>query len=186
MAKKISSKDIFSETDIFKAIRDSATETIRKMEQLQKEVQETATALQKSIGGAKFDSNKAINNVVKATKEANKLAKESIQIDKQKSQAEQQRIKAMQEIQKLEQQEIKTESASIRLKQQKAREQERINKQNARATKQAQDEANAYKKLEKNTRALKNESKRLGAELLLLEQSGKKNTKDRDWETYGS
>ena len=45
MAKKISSRDIFQEVDIFKGIRDSATETIKKMELLQKEVQETATAL---------------------------------------------------------------------------------------------------------------------------------------------
>lgn len=177
MAKKISSRDIFQEVDIFKGIRDSATDTIKKMELLQKEVQETATALKKSIGGAKFDSSKAINNVVKATSQANKLAKESVQIDKAKSQATITRTKALKELETLEQAKNRTEQSSIRLQEQKAKQNERIIKQQEKKKKQAKDEASAYKKLEKNTRALKNQSKELGAQLLILEQSGKKNTK---------
>lgn len=46
-----------------------------------------------------------------------------------------------------------------------------------RERKIAQDLANAYKQLEKNTRDLKNASKTLGAELLDLERNGQKNTK---------
>ncbi len=176
MAKKISSRDIFAEVDIFKGIRDSADDTIKKMELLQIEVQETATALKKSIGGAKFDSSKAIKNVVKATSDANKLAKESVQIDKAKSQATITRTKALAELEKLEQQKTKTESTQIRLAEQKAKQNERLNKQAERSKKLAKDEASAYKKLEKNTRDLKNQSKELGAQLLVLEQSGKKNT----------
>ena len=176
MAKKISTRDIFAEVDIFKGIRDSATDTIKKMELLQKEVQETATALKKSIGGAKFDSSKAIKNVVKATSDANKLAKESVQIDKAKTQATITRTKALSELEKLEQQKAKTESTQIRLSEQKAKQNERLNKQSERATKLAKNEASAYKKLEKNTRELKNQSKELGAQLLQLEQKGKKNT----------
>jgi len=87
MAKKISSRDIFSQEDIFKGIRDSAKQTIKMMNDLQKEVTETANALKKSIGGAKFDSAKAIKNVVDVTQKANKLKKESIQIDKLKKDA---------------------------------------------------------------------------------------------------
>ncbi len=177
MAKKISSKDIFTEIDIFKGIRDSAEKTITKMNELQAEVQETATALKKSIGGAKFDSSKAINNVVKATTKANKLAKESIQIDKAKSQATITRTKAMRELETLEQAKNRTEQSNIRLQEQRAKQNERILKQQEKQKKLARDEASAYKKLVKATRDLKNQSKDLGAQLLLLEQSGKKNTK---------
>ena len=177
MAKRISSSDIFSEEDIFRGIRDSAEETIKMMELLRAEVEGTAQDLKKSIGGAKFDSVKSIENVVKVQEKANKLTKEAVQIDKAKSQADQQRIKAITELEKLEQQKINTESKSIRLARQKAQEQERINKQRQKAIKQTKDEGNAYKQLEVNTRALKNQSKTLGAEMLHLAQTGQKNTK---------
>lgn len=177
MAKKISSRDIFSQEDIFKGIRDSAKQTITMMNNLQKEVMETADALKKSIGGAKFDSAKAIKNVVDVTQKANKLKKESIQIDKLKKDAMIKEAKAIQELEKIEQQKLKTQSQQMRNDKQQRQEKERLQKINQKAVKTAQDEANAYKKLEKNTRDLKNQSKRLGAEMLLLEQSGKKNTK---------
>ena len=177
MAKKISSKDLFTEIDIFKGIRDSAEQTIKKMNQLQAEVQETASALKKSIGGAKFDSSKAINNVVKATTKANKLAKESIAIDKAKSQATITRTKALKELENLEQAKNRTEQSNIRLQEQRAKQNDRILKQQAKQKKLAKDEASAYKKLVKATRDLKNQSKDLGAQMLLLEASGKKNTK---------
>ena len=177
MAKKISSRDIFSQEDIFKGIRDSAKQTITMMNNLQKEVMETADALKKSIGGAKFDSAKAIKNVVDVTQKANKLKKESIQIDKLKKDAMIKEAKAIQELEKIEQQKLKTQSQQMRNDKQQRQEKERLQKINQKAVKTANDEANAYKKLEKNTRDLKNQSKRLGAEMLLLEQSGKKNTK---------
>ena len=177
MAKKISSRDIFDQEDIFKGIRDSAKQTITMMNNLQKEVMETADALKKSIGGAKFDSAKAIKNVVDVTSKANKLKKESIQIDKLKKDAMIKEAKALQELEKIEQQKLKTQSQQMRNDKQQRQEKERLQKINQKAVKTANDEANAYKKLAKNTRDLKNESKRLGAEMLLLEQSGKKNTK---------
>ena len=177
MAKKISSRDIFDQEDIFKGIRDSATKTITIMNDLQKEVMETAEALKKSIGGAKFDSAKAIKNVVDVTSKANKLKKESIQIDKLKKDAMIQESKALQELEKIEQQKLKTQSQQMRNDKQQTQEKERLLKTNQKAVKVAKDEASAYKKLEKNTRDLKNQSKELGAQMLSLEQSGKKNTK---------
>lgn len=147
------------------------------MNNLQKEVMETAEALKKSIGGAKFDSAKAIKNVVDVTSKANKLKKESIQIDKLKKDAMIQESKALQELEKIEQQKLKTQSQQMRNDKQQSQEKERLNKTNQKAVKVAKDEASAYKKLEKNTRALKNQSKELGAQMLILEQSGKKNTK---------
>ena len=147
------------------------------MNNLQAEVMETAEALKKSIGGAKFDSAKAIKNVVDVTSKANKLKKESIQIDKLKKDAMIQESKALQELEKIEQQKLKTQSQQMRNDKQQSQEKERLNKTNQKAVKVAKDEASAYKKLEKNTRALKNQSKELGAQMLILEQSGKKNTK---------
>lgn len=178
MAKKISSRDIFSQEDIFKGIRDSAKQTIKMMNDLQKEVTGTANALKKSIGGAKFDSAKSIKKVVDVTQKANKLKKESIQIDKLKSQAVQQEAKANQELEKIEQQKIKTAQQQQRLDSQNRKEKERLLKVQEKQKKTIQDESNAYKKLVKETREAKNESKRLGAEMLNLERSGKRNTKE--------
>lgn len=177
MAKKISSKDLFAQEDIFKGIRDSAKQTIETMNRLRKEVEGTAKDLQKSIGGVKFDSAKAIERVVKAQQQSNKLTKEAIQIDKTKAQAEKVKIQSMRELEKLEQDRLKTQNQAVRNQQQEARIQERNNKQKQKAAKLAKDEANAYKQLEKRTRELKNRSKELGAQMLILEQSGKKNTK---------
>ena len=178
MAKKISSKDIFAKEDIFKGIRDSAKLTIKQMELLKKEVEGTAKALQKSMGGkGKLDSQQAIQQVVKTQQKSNKLKKEAIQIEKLHSQAVQQERRAIQELEKIQQQKIKTQQQAQRLAVQERKEKERlakIAKKNAKAT---QDESNAYKKLVIETRKAKNESKRLGAELLLLERSGKRNTK---------
>ena len=106
MAKRISTRDIFEQEDIFKGIRDSAQQTIRTMEKLQAEVTETAEALKKSLGGAKFDSAKAIDRVVKSTKQANQLKKESIQIDKMKQDAIIKEAKAQQELEKIQQQKL--------------------------------------------------------------------------------
>jgi len=91
--------------------------------------------------------------------------------------------KAMIESERLLQAKLKTQQAEIKLQEQQRkateaqeRSQEKANKTTERAVKLAQDEANAYKKLSKATADLKNESKRLGAEMLNLEQNGKKNT----------
>ena len=57
------------------------------------------------------------------------------------------------------------------------READKQQKKLERERKIAEDLANAYKQLEKNTRDLKNASKQLGAELLDLERNGQRNTK---------
>ncbi len=178
MAKKISSKDIFAQEDIFKGIRDSAKLTIKQMRLLKTEVEGTAKQLQKSMGAKpKMDSQQAIQKVVKTQQEANKLKKDAIQIEKLHSQALQQERRAVQELEKIQQQKIKTEQQAQRLTIQQRKEKERLAKIQARQTKALKDESNAYKKLVIETRKAKNESKRLGAELLILERSGKRNTK---------
>ena len=179
MAKKISSKDIFAEEDIFKAVKQSAKETIKMMKALKKEVEGTASQLKKGFGAKpSMDSSKNLEKIVKVSKEANKLKKEAIQIDKLHSQAIQQEAKATQELEKIEQQKLKTQSQQMRNDKQIRQEKERLLKIEERRKKTLADESNAYKRLVKETRQAKNESKRLGAELLLLEKAGKKNSQE--------
>lgn len=178
MAKKISAKDIFSSEDIFKGIRDSAKETIKMMEQLKSEVEKTASSLSGGLNNKKINSTAEIQKVVKVTKQANTLKKEAIQIEKLHSQAIQQEAKANQELEKIEQQKIKTAQQQQRLDTQNRKEKERLQKIQEKQKKTIQDESNAYKILVKETREAKNESKRLGAEMLLLEKAGKKNSKE--------
>ncbi len=179
MAKKISSKDIFAQEDIFKGIRDSAKLTIKQMKLLKKEVEGTASQLKKSMGEKpKMESQQAIQKVVKTQQEANKLKKDAIQIEKLHSQALQQERRAIQELEKIQQQKIKTEQQASRLAVQQRKEKERLEKFARKQVKTIADESNASKKLVIETRIAKNESKRLGAEMLILERAGKRNTKE--------
>lgn len=57
-----------------------------------------------------------------------------------------------------------------------AKAQEKANRESEKAGKLAQNQTNAYKRLESNTRELKNISKQLGSEMLELERDGRKNT----------
>ena len=66
----------------------------------------------------------------------------------------------------------------MRLSSQERKEKERLQKVEERRKKTLADESNAYKRLVKETRRAKNESKRLGAEMLNLEKAGKKNTQE--------
>ena len=176
MAKRISAKDIFTNEDIFRNIRQSAEDTIISLGKINAEFKKTATTLKSTIGQTKFDSTKSIKEFILLTEKANKLAQESAKAEALRQKAIQQSAKATQELEKIEQQKIKTESANLRLTRQQAQEQERIAKAQERATKTARDEANAYKQLEKATRDLKNQSKELGAQMLALEMAGKKNS----------
>ena len=178
MAKKISAKDIFQSEDIFIGIRDSAKETIKMMQELKSEVEKTASSLSQGLSKkSSLNSTKEIEKVVKVTKQANTLKKEAIQIDKLHSQAIQQEAKANQELEKIEQQKIKTAQQQQKLDSQSRKEKERLQKIQEKQKKSIIDESDAYKVLVKQTREAKNESKRLGAELLLLDKAGKKNTK---------
>lgn len=176
MAKQIKSSEIY-EDDIFKNIRDSAEKTIQSLEKINAEFKKTGESLKKSIGGAKFDSSKSINEFVKAQSQANKLSKEAIALQKAKADAERSMNMAMQQSEKATQQSIRTEREKLKLDQDMARANERKAKANEKASKTARDEANAYKQLERNTRELKNQSKTLGAEMLVLERNGQKNSK---------
>lgn len=178
MAKKIGTKDIFEETDIFKGIRDSAQQTITLLNKLRSEVEGTASSLKKGFGNTKIDSVQTIEKLVKTQEKANKLKIQAIEIDKKKAQAEKNQATAEREILRIEEQRTRNRKADIQLKSAESRENERLRKQREKQAKVIKDENDAYKKLVKSTRDLKNESKRLGAELLNLEKEGKRNTKE--------
>ena len=178
MAKKISSKDLFEKEDIFEGIRLSAKQTIEQLGMLDAEFKQFAQSVKTNIGGASTSSTQGINKLMGATNQANDVMEESIRISKLKAQAEQQLQKAEQEAAKAEQQKSKAALEALRVQQQQAKESERVAKASERAARMAANEGNAYKQLEKQARDLKNESKRLGAEMLALDQAGQRNSQE--------
>jgi hypothetical protein len=161
MAKKISSSDLFEQEDLFKGVRDSATKTLDVFNKLQAELKQTAQGLKTELNANTQTSTAQLKQFSAATEQANKMMKQAVEIEKLKAQADQQKIKAEQEL--------------VKLEKLKAQEQARANKEAEKSAKAAKDQNNAYKQLEKSTRDLKNQSKELGAQMLKLEQSGKKN-----------
>jgi len=183
MAKQIKASDIFENDDIFKGIRDSAIQTISMLDKMNAEFVQLATTMKKSIGSQKFDSTKSINEFLTAQGKANTLMEKSINIQKAKSNAEKAASQAQQQLtkneierEKLEQQRIRTAQQKAKADQQAAREADKLAKAEERAAAAAQKEASAYAKLEAETRELKNQSKELYAQMLKLEQEGKRNS----------
>jgi tape measure domain-containing protein len=170
MANKINSEDLFDKglfDVLIKGIGDAETELAK---------------LEKSLGniGAKFKQDlqaldvknlDSINEILKKNKEIEKSLHSQFELEKEKLklQAQKERL----EIQLADFKKKTQEQEEVRLKRLAEKEQKRLSKEQ----KDADNLANAYKRLEKNTRELKNESKRLGAEMLELEKSGKRNTK---------
>lgn len=158
MAKQIKRNDI-AEDDIFALVKSSATSAIEKVDALNTELTKVGTSFKEGLGKLKTDSSGDIDKLVKKVKELTELT--NIQT---KALIEQEKVYRAQKqtIEQGKREEAKTEDL--------------LNRQKERANKLANDQANAYKKLEKNTRELKNASKQLGAEMLELERSGKRNT----------
>ena len=167
--KKINISDLFEQEDVFKGIRKSAIDTIETLQKVQSELKESAKVIQNDIKNSSTNSAKGLKEFSAAAKAASQVMKDSATIAKQQAQAEQQRIKVDQEL--------------IKLEKLKAQELARANKEAEKAAaaaakiaKETANQNNAYKQLEKSTRDLKNQSKELGAQMLTLEQSGKKNS----------
>lgn len=164
MAKRITASELFEKEDIFEGIRKSAERTMVTLEKVDAEFKKIGTTLKNDISKAKIGGAKELKEFMALVEKANNLQTNTIRLEKEKAIAEQQS-------EKLKQQKIRTQTAENR-------QQERINKQKQKALKLAKDEASAYKKLVVATRELKTQSKDLGAEMLTLEQAGKKNTKE--------
>lgn len=154
MAKKISSKDLFEQEDIFKGVRDSAEKTLISLNKINDEFKQTAATLKQSLGDAKFDSSDSIKKFTQATAEANKVQKQAIEIEKLKEQVRQQAIKSEKEQERLQQERIKTQKAE-------AQEKARLAKESEKAAKAAESEASSYSKLSKNLNDLRKKYKDL-------------------------
>jgi len=163
MAKKISSNDLF-EGDVFASIKQSAEETIAKLQAMNSELIEMAKLTKSGIKGAKTDSSKGIQEFNKFTNEANQLQREKIELEKQEAS-----LRKM--VAQAENEELKTKKALNA-------EAEKEAKAKEKALKAQKDQESAYKQLAANTRDLKNQSKELAAQMLVLENAGKKNSKE--------
>jgi TP901 family phage tail tape measure protein len=175
MAKKISSSEI-AEDDLFGKIRESAEETIVIIDKLSKSLTETAETVKKSIGGAKFDSSKAIDNFVKSTEKANKLQKEAVKLEQERIRAEELRTKVLVQQQKVATEAERTQQQKIKTTEAEARAAEKAAAAAERQKNSLKNVAPAYKDLVDKTRDLKNRSKELAAQLITLEATGKKNS----------
>ena len=166
-----------AEADLYKEIRDSAEKTMEQLDLLNNELRETANIIKSELKTGLENTTASINKYTQASKKAEATMKTSVKVDQEKAKLLKEQAKAEQELEKINQQKERTKQQQLRTAQQQNRETERQNKLAERNKKIAQDQANAYKQLVNATRDQKNQSKKLGAELLNLEQAGKKNTK---------
>ena len=84
MAKKISSSDLFEQEDIFKGIKESATEAINKLEQLEMSLKGIAQSTEPLIKNANFGTTKGIKEFTTATQKAEAVSKEFLAVEKEK------------------------------------------------------------------------------------------------------
>ena len=135
-----------------------------KLAEQKKKVQQDQTKIEKQLADAKGRLNKL-------SVQEERLLKARLQTDQQSIKVQDQKTKQLITEERLKQAQLRTDKQIQAEKEKEAR-------QNAKLAKQKADENNAYKQLSKASRDYKNESKRLGAELLKLEQAGNKNTKE--------
>lgn len=151
---KINRSDI-AEDDVFKLVTDSAKKSLATIEKYDAQLKAVALSIEAISKGAKTTDLKGINSIISAEKELNKIKKEAIENDRNQ-------IKIKMDLEKLERERVKTET-------------ERIRQEKAKG-KIVDDQNNAYKRLSRSTSELKAQSKQLGAQMLELEKSGKKNS----------
>jgi len=169
MAKQIKASDLFDNEDIFKGVRESAELTIDVLSKVKAEFKQMADESKKSIASADLSNVKGLNEFITATEKANKLKKDTITIEEQEAKAKKNLIAIEREEEKLKREKLATAEKERKIAEQQI-------KASEKAAKQAQNEASAYKQLEANTRALKNQSKELAAQMLQMESAGMQST----------
>lgn len=177
MAKQIKRSEI-AEKDLYKEIRDSAKKTIVKIDTLNKELKETAQVLKSELNQPLQKTLSGLGQLESQVTKMNTAMSDSVKLDKAKADSLKAQRQAEQEIYKIEQQRQRAIQQKMNTQKKERVETERLQKAEQKRSKTLKDQNNAYKQLVIATRDQKNESKRLGAELLKLEQSGKKNTKE--------
>ena len=176
MAKQIKRSEI-AEKDLYKEIRDSAKKTVTKINSLNKSLKKTAEVIKTDLSSPLDKTVSGLTKLNTSVSKMNATMTESVKLDKAKAEALKVQKQAEQEIYKVEQQRQKALQQQMNTEKKVRVESERLAKTEAKRTKGLKDQNNAYKQLVIKTRDQKNESKRLGAEMLKLESSGKKNTK---------
>lgn len=170
MAKKIQSSDIF-EPKLFDVLLQEIGKAETKLDGLSDKLKGVGKVLKDELGGLDLKSLDSIQKLLDKTKELQKATDDAYKLEKERAKLENQKA-------------ILAEKLADTKKKYQLDEEQRLKKISdaeekrlAKEKKNADDLANAYKQLERSTRELKNESKKLGAELIVLEQSGQKNTK---------
>jgi hypothetical protein len=172
MAKKISATDIFESEDIFKGIKESADETIKKFTEIDAALKKTAEGLKNDIGGADFGNTKGINSFVTATQQSTKTQKDAVAVTKVLAQAEKDQATATKALIDIEIKKQKLVQEEIRTAQQKAKIEQANTAAIAKTVKAAKDQESAYKRLVISTKDLKSQSTELGAQMLEMERKG--------------
>eukprot|EP01049_Picozoa_sp_SAG25_P003282 SAG25_NODE_188_length_12354_cov_23.716116_4_plen_1319_part_00 len=167
-----------SEKDLYKDIRDSAKKTITMLDKMNVQLKKTGTTLKTELNGTLQKTTAGIQKMQQAVAKADSTMKKSVQLDKDKANATKAKIQAERELEKLAQDKQRTQQAVLKTQQAQSREDQRQITNAKKKAKAVKDESNAYTQLVKKTRDQKNESKRLGAEMLKLEQAGKRNTRE--------
>lgn len=176
MAKRISSRDLFENEDIFKGVRKSAQDTLKTLEEVSAKMKKSAKDLQSSIGKLKFGNTKEINALLKNLERINQLSKEAKAVEQMRKVSLSAQAKAELELLTVEKARQQAKQEQLRTAKMEAQEEARVTKERERAAKSAQNQASYYKQLEASVRELKNKSKELGAEMLSLEAKGQKNS----------
>src|SRR5690554_1438533 len=184
MAEEIKRSDI-AEDDVFSAVTESIKKSLAVLQEYDKGLKQTAETLKK-ISEAPVTANaKSLDELNQAVKDSKKLVEEKVKVDKQRAEMEanlstlqKEKLKLEQQVEKAVAQKILVRSKENKIIQQLRHEKNKENKAIRDGIKAKEREKNAYLKLQDATRDYKNESKRLGAELLQLRESGKKNTKE--------
>lgn len=148
MSEQIKKSDI-SEKDIFEYIIVGAEKAQKEIDAMNIALKETAQISKNTLKNKPTDA-----SGLKATEQAIKAS--NANFDKK----------------------IKLEQQSVLTKKQMQSAEQSLQKQREKGIAQMKKESDAYFKLVQQTRDLKNESKRLGAEMLALENQGKENTKE--------
>tara|TARA_R110000772_G_scaffold9622_7_gene31552 strand:+ start:1962 stop:6005 length:4044 start_codon:yes stop_codon:yes gene_type:complete len=167
-----------AENDLYKEVRDSAKSTIAMLDKLNVGLKKTGQIIQKDLTGNLDKTTAGINKLSNAVKKADTVMAQSVKVDKAKTEAQKAMINAEREMERLKQDQLKTQKMEMSNAQQLQRIKEKENATLQKNAKAVKDQSSAYKQLVITTRDQKNQSKELGAQLLKLEQAGKKNSSE--------
>lgn len=184
MAEEIKRSDI-AEDDVFDGVIKGVKDTLDYLSKFDTELKKVADRLKEISETTVTPSAKSLNELNQAVKDAKKATEEKVKADKQRVEMEanlstlqKEKLKLEQQVEKAVAQKILVRSKENKAIQQLRHERNKENKAIRDGIKAKEREKNAYLKLSDATRDYKNESKRLGAELLQLREAGKQNTKE--------